>query len=86
MSFAFGHRSLSRQDRILPTTASLGYDRLGDLVPIILLALLSLPTLQRLAGGDVDACCSGSGWAWRGLRWCCCWSAARLAYEPGLRR
>lgn len=36
---------------ILPTTASLGYDRLGDLVPIILLALLSLPTLQRLAGG-----------------------------------
>lgn len=36
---------------LLPTTASLGYDRLGDLVPIVLLALLSLPTLQRLAGG-----------------------------------
>lgn len=36
---------------VLPTTASLGYDRLGDLVPIALLALLSLPTLQRLVGG-----------------------------------
>lgn len=36
---------------LLPTTASLGYDRLGDLVPIVLLALLSLPTLSRLVGG-----------------------------------